>query len=278
MKFAIINDIHNGPPDSGFHKGIQRKLTFMAKDLVGKFVSEMNEAVHPEFVINLGDLIEDVNNRETDLRYFRETVQLLSPLTMPAYTLIGNHDVRTLTDQDMREILNYKRLYYSFDHGDFHFIALSFTMTGNHTVDLEDIKAEVLPDQLEWLANDLSTTSKPTIVFIHYGLADDDMKGNFWFNDDPDYGLLHNRAKVRRILEDSGKVRAVISGHQHWNRMKVHNGIPYFVVTSLVENFQNDGIAAEAHTIVTVTDEQIVVDVKGNDPARFEHAFEKASA
>ena len=276
MKFAIINDIHNGPPDSGFHKGIQRKLTFKAKDLAGRFVKEMNETEHPEFVINLGDLIEDVNNRETDLRYFRESVQLLTPLTMPTYTLIGNHDVRTLTDRDMLEILNYKRLYYSFDHGDFHFIALSFTMIGNHTVDLEDIKAEVLPDQLEWLTNNLSTTSKPTIVFIHYGLADDDMKGNFWFSDEPEYGLLHNRKEVRTILEKSKKVKAVISGHQHWNRMKIHDGIPYVVVTSLVENFQNNGVATEAYTIVTVTKEQIVVDVKGNDPARFEHAFETA--
>lgn len=274
MKFSIINDIHNGPPTSGYHKGIQRKLTFKAAELVRAYVAEMNEKEHPEFVVNLGDLIEDVNDRDVDIRYFRETVDLLNPLTMPVHTLIGNHDVRTLTDQDMRTILNYKNLYYSFDHGDFHFIALSFTMTGNHTVNLDDIKAEVLPDQLEWLARDLSATSKPTIVFIHYGLADDDMQGNFWFNDDPEYGLLHNRDAVRAVLEKSEKVKAVISGHQHWNRMKVHNGIPYFVVTSLVENFNNDGVATEAHTMVTIDKENIIVDVKGNDPARFEHRFQ----
>lgn len=273
MKFAIINDIHNGPSDSGFHKGVQRKLTFLAKNLVQKFVHQMNEDEKPEFVINLGDFIEDVNNRDIDIRYFRETVELLSPLSMPVYSLIGNHDVRTLTDEDMLQILSYKKLFYSFDHDDFHFVALSFTMTGNHKVDLEDIKAEVLPDQLEWIKNDLASTTKPTIVFIHYGLADDDMKGNFWFESDPEFGLLHNRVEVRRVLEESGKVKAVISGHQHWNRMKICNGIPYFVVTSLVENFKNDGTPTEAHTVVTLSNERISVDVKGNDPAQFRFEF-----
>ncbi|QQR63837.1 metallophosphoesterase [Candidatus Roizmanbacteria bacterium] len=274
MKFVIVNDIHNGPSDSGFHKGIQRKLTFMAEGLVQKFVETMNSDEKPEFVVNLGDFIEDVNNREVDMRYFRETVELLLPLRMPVYSLIGNHDVRTLTDDDMKKILNYDQLYYSFDHGGFHFIALSFTMTGNHKIDLDDIKAEVLSDQLKWLHNDLSSTTKPTIVFIHYGLADDDLIGNFWFESKPEYGLLHNRADVRKILEASGKVKAVISGHQHWNRMKVHNGIPYFVVTSLVENFRNDGTPTEAHTVVTLDEKGIEIDVKGNDPTKFHFEFE----
>ncbi len=273
MRFAIINDIHNGPPESGFAKGVQRKLTFRAESLIKQFVEEMNTSLHPEFVVNLGDFIEDVNDRETDLAYFKKTHDLFAPLKAPLYSLIGNHDLRTLTDEDMRLILGYERLYYSFDHGAFHFICLSFTMTGNHRENLLDIKAEFLPDQLEWLAHDLRLTDKPVVVFVHYGLADDDMQDNFWFDTDPQYAFLENRSEVRELLEKSGKVKAVISGHQHWNRMKVHNGIPYFVITSLVENFRNDGVATEAHTVVDLDEEKIVVEVKGNDPAIFSYTF-----
>lgn len=273
MKFAIINDIHHGPPNSGFKNGIHRKLTFMAENLVNKFVDEMNTKELPEFIINLGDLIEDVNNRKTDIEYFKKTLALLKSLKMKTYTLIGNHDVRTLTSQDMLHMLSYEKLYYSFDYDDYHFVALSFNMTGNHTKVLNDIKAEVPPDQLKWLELDLDRANKPIIIFIHYSLAEDDMKGNFWFESEPQYALLDNRQDVRKILEKSGKVKAVISGHQHWNRMKVHNNIPYFVVTSLIENFRNDGTPANAHTIVTLDREKIVVDVKGNDPALFEYSF-----
>lgn len=274
MKFAIINDIHNGPSTSGFKDGIQRKLTYKAEDLIKEFVTQMNTTVHPEFVVNLGDFIEDVNERETDITYFKKTVELLKPLKMPVYSLIGNHDIRTLTTQDMCSLLGNEQLYYSFDHGDFHFVCLSFSMTGNHTQVLNDIKAEVLPEQIEWVTKDIQKTNKPVIVLIHYGLAEDTMIGNFWFESEPQYALLANRQEVKNIFEKSGKVKAVISGHQHWNKMHVENRIPYFVVTSLVENFRNDGTASEAYTIVNLDKDKIIIELNGNDPAKFQYEFE----
>jgi len=56
--------------------------------------------------------------------------------------------------------------------------------------------------------------------------------------------------------------------------MKVQNGIPYFVVTSLVENFRNDGTPTKAHTVVTLDEKGIEIDVKGNDPTKFHFEFE----
>lgn len=278
MKFAIINDMHVGTKESGYFKGIQRKLTGEAERLIKKFVEEMNESEKPEFVINLGDSIEDLNDREMDFELFDKGRKLLAGLKMPCYTLIGNHDVRTLAHGDIAKLFGYGEMYYSFDQGQYHFVALSFVMTGNHTVDLGDIFAEVPADQLEWLAEDLAKTKKPTVVFMHYGLAEDDMKGNFWFETAPEKGLLSNRAQVRKIFEDSGKVRAVFTAHQHWNRMHEHAGIPYFTVTSLVENFNNDGVPAEAYTIVNLKEDKIRAEVKGNDPAEYEYDLLKRYA
>lgn len=262
--------MHFGPPGSGLKDGIQRKLISESERLMKTFVEEMNTQEHPEFVVNLGDSIEDVNAKETDIQYFKKTVEILSRLKMPLYTLIGNHDVRTLTEKEVASMLGYEKMYYSFDNDSYHFIALSFEMTGDHTHNLADIRAEIPQEQLQWLKDDLSKADKPVIIFIHYGLAEDDMKENFWFEEDPHYALLNNRAEIRKIIEDSGKVKAIISAHQHWNRMKVHNNIPYFTVTSMVENTKNDNVAAEAYTIVNLDKERIELDVKGNDPAHFE--------
>jgi alkaline phosphatase len=271
MRFAIINDSHLGPPESGYFKGVQRKLVTHSERLIKAFVEEMNRKEKPAFVINLGDSIEDVNDRSTDIVYFKRVIELLSELTMPVYYLIGNHDVRTLSEADVAGLVGHERMYYSFDSGGYHFAVLSFEMTGNHTQDLYDIAAMVPKSQLDWLKDDLSSTGKPTVVFIHYGLADDDMKGNFWFSHQSPRATITNRREVRKILEKSGKVRGVITAHQHWNRMFVHGGIPYFTVTSLIENTKNDGVPAEAYTIVTLNDKKIEVDVRGNDPAKYEY-------
>jgi 3',5'-cyclic AMP phosphodiesterase CpdA len=267
MKFAIINDMHIGPKGSGFAKGVQRKLTEESERLVKRFVNDMNETEHPKFVICLGDLIEDINDREKDIESFKYALDLLAPLKAPLHCLVGNHDVRTLKQEEIADMLGYDRMYYSFDSGDFHFVCLSFEMTGAHTTDVIDIRAEVPTDQVEWLKKDLAKADKTTIVFTHYGLADDNMEGNFWFNGEIKHAALGNRGEVRKILEESGRIKAVINAHQHWNRLNEHNGIPYFTITSLVENTNNDGVPAEAFTIVNLTSDSIDVDVRGNDPS-----------
>lgn len=272
MKFAIINDTHVSSPDTGYEKGIQRKLVGKSEKLIQNFVHEMNETEKPAFVVHLGDLIEDVGDKDKDMYYLKKTVSLLSGLKPKIYFLIGNHDVKTNSAGELAQIFGYKKMYYSWDYDDYHFVALSFER------DMDEKSpsygtTHLTEEETKWLKADLAKTQKPTIIFSHYGLADDDMAGNFWFENIPDRAVLRDRSKIRKIFEDSGKVKAVISAHQHWNRMFVHEGIPYITITSLVENFHNDGEAAEAHTIVNLDKNNLSVAVKGNDPANYKFEF-----
>lgn len=57
--------------------------------------------------------------------------------------------------------------------------------------------------------------------------------------------------------------------------MHIHNDIPYFIVTSLVENFNNDGIPAEAHAIIKLDANRIEVNIKGNDPKKYNFIFKQ---
>lgn len=90
-----------------------------------------------------------------------------------------------------------------------------------------DLIGVVPKKQIEWLKNDLSKTNNPTIVFVHHSVADDNMKGNFWFEEKPESGLL--------------------------------------------ENFNNNGIPAEAYTVVELEKNKIRVKVEGNDPADYKY-------
>lgn len=268
MRFALVGDVHLGPARLGWSRGVQRKLVGEAEPLLAAFVAEMNERERPDFVVNLGDAIEDVDDPLADEALLRRAAELLAGLRMPLYSLLGNHDVRSLGAERAAAILGHDRAHYGFDAGGFRFLALGFELVGE-----SDVRAVVPAEQLRWLREELAATAAPVVVLSHYGLADDSMAGNFWFADEPWYAAVDNRAEVRAALEEAGDVRAVLSAHQHWNRLLVHGGIPYVTVTSLVENTRNDGVAAGAWALVELDRDGIEVDVRGEDPARFVHRF-----
>ena len=64
LTLGIVTDLHFGP--EALFGGKLRKLTRQAGDLARDFVRRMNEEVHPDLVVNLGDDIED-ESREADL-------------------------------------------------------------------------------------------------------------------------------------------------------------------------------------------------------------------
>jgi len=83
--------------------------------------------------------------------------------------------------------------------------------------------ANVPPEEIEWLRNDLQQTSLATIVFVHQRL---DVA--------PPYGVK-NAPELRRILEESKRVLAVFQGHDHRGDVRVINGIHYCTLRAMVE-------------------------------------------
>ena len=95
MKFAILTDIHLGP--EGHYKGVLRKMNKDVKIFLDDFVAEMNNNVKPEFVVVLGDLVEDDNeiNDKNNIDYI---VKLLKKLECPVYCVAGNHDLKNISE------------------------------------------------------------------------------------------------------------------------------------------------------------------------------------
>lgn len=263
MRFALITDVHFGP--RAYYDGKLRKLTDRAGELTARFVERMNQEVKPELVVNLGDVIEDAS-RERDLEEYGKFTALLGGLDARVQHVAGNHDQVFLTADDLRGLWAHSgSLFYSFDFGGVHFVVLC-------TQEIKD-KAVHLPlEQLEFAERDLAATSLPSIVLMHHPISEQRVEGNRWFERAPHLCRVAERGKARGVLERSGKVVAVFNGHVHWNHLDVIRGIPYVTLQSLTENLDDDapGRPAQAYAIVDIDERRLSVDVRGEEPQRYQ--------
>ncbi|MFZ2970925.1 MAG: metallophosphoesterase [Minisyncoccia bacterium] len=245
MKFAIINDIHIG--DYRPHKGIYRKATPCAEKLLKNFVQKMNKSFKPDFVVQGGDMIEEIN-LVADKKNYKKGLAILSKLNCPAYHLVGNHEIKYLSIKYLKEALKYKKLYFNIDCKNFRFIFLFI----NRFYPSRETKLDFL--QLKWLKKKVNTDKK-IIIFSHHSLIPVDTRRNFWFSARPDLTFIKNHSEFLRII--AGKnIRLVFNGHLHWNRKKILKGVHYITVQSLVENTsgKTEGPPANTFALVSLSD------------------------
>jgi Icc protein len=263
LTIGIITDLHFGP--EARYGGKLRKLSQKAGDLTRDFVREMNTGIEPDLVVNLGDDIED-ESREADLARYGECQAILRGLRAPLVNVAGNHDLIHMNRDDLNRFWGRSGpLFYSLDVGAWHFVIL-------HTLEKTGVEIRVPEAQKQWLVADLAATDRPAIVLMHHSASEQSLDDSRWWPGRSHLALVKERAEIRRIFEESGRVRAVFNGHLHWNHLDVIGAIPYVTVQSLIENVDDDapGRAAAAHAVVRLYDRRIVVRVRGNDPARYQ--------
>jgi len=263
LTVAIVTDLHFGPEAS--HEGKLRKLTHLAGDLARDFVRRMNDEVRPDLVVNLGDDIEDESPQADRARY-GECQAILRGARAPLVNLAGNHDLIHLNREDLNHFWQRSGpLYYAFDQGGWHFVVL-------HTIERKDVDIRVPEPQMQWLRDDLLAPGPRTVVLMHHSASEQCLDDSRWWPGRAHIALVKERAELRRIFEQSGRVRAVFNGHLHWNHIDVIAGIPYVTVQSLIENVDEDapGRPAAAHAVVRLGERRMVVRVRGNDPARYQ--------
>ena len=265
LTIGIVTDLHFGP--EARWQGKLRKMSHHAGALATDVVRTMNDEVKPDLLVNLGDDIED-ESRDADLARYGECQAILRRATARLVNVAGNHDTIHLTRADLNRFWQKDEsahLYDSFDHGGWHFVVL-------HTAERQDKDVRIAAPQLAWLEGDLRATSLPTIVLMHHSASDQDLDDSRWFFGRAHVALVEERAELRRILEASGKVRAVFNGHLHRNHVDVIRGIPYVTIQSLIENLDDDapGRPSASHAVVRLSRKRIVVRVRGNDPARYQ--------
>jgi len=263
MRFALISDVHLGPPAS--HQGKLRKLTHLSEALVEDFATRMRDELQPDLVINLGDVLEDEAALPDRQRYAR-FVELLSRIGKPVLHVAGNHDTINLSLEELCEMWgNTSSTVYSQDHHGIHFSVL-------RTIEHRAERIELPEEQIRWLERDLAATSQPCIVLMHHPASEMRLEGNRWFEKRPHLCRVVERRALRDVIEASGKVLAVFNGHVHWNHLDVIAGIPYVTLQSLIENIDDDapGRAAAAYAVCDIDDRRLVINVHGLETQHYQ--------
>lgn len=262
MKFIIFSDIHYAakkPVNSG--NIIDRKLTQYALPLIENLIDEINK-IKPDMVVNLGDLIEDSGDKNTDLKDLKTIWERLQRINAPFYSIIGNHDLRAMDSRkEIEEIIGYKNATFSIDCNRYHFIFLSPEVNNQVGIAAGGIlRTQHLTNKdMDWLVKDLMSNNLPCIVFCHFGLAEDDMKGNWWFGNNPETAFWANRNEIKKILKQDKNLIAVFSGHQHWTKSLKEDGINYHIVGSITEDINENRIPDGIYFEVDLTDKNLKI-------------------
>lgn len=224
MRLGLLTDLHYADRASNgtrHYRETPRKVAAAAEQLRQSPV---------ELVFELGDLIDSADTVEREQEYVQTMHQKLQELPGRKLYVLGNHCVSRLTKEEFLAAVQQESAHYSFDVEPFHFVVLDACFRndgepyGRENFVWTD--ANIPPQQLVWLQDDLARTQLPTLVFVHQRL---DVKD--------DYGIK-NAPAVRDVLEKSRRVIAVIQGHNHKNDYRDLGGIHYVSLQAMVEGNQ----------------------------------------
>ena len=264
MKLVVCSDLHYAS-ETPVHntKSSHRKLWNVAVPLMEKFIHKIDNDIKPDAVVFLGDFIEDLQDYDKDIRNFSFIWKLIKNMKTPFYSVVGNHDLRTVKNEDeIKNIMEYENLTYSINIKGYHLVFLGLTISEHAPPPAQGgiHRTRYISDKnIKWLKNDLKQNNLPVLIFHHFGIAEDNMKGNYWFGEKAEMGLLGNRTELKEILKADKNILAVFSGHQHWTKKLTEDGIDYYVIGALTENVNDDGIPDGVYFEVDLEDKEIKV-------------------
>ena len=229
LRFGIITDLHYADIDPSGARSYRESLAKLEE-----CIKVMNDQ-RADFLVELGDLKDQDKVGPTEgktLSYLRRIEAVFEKFDGPRYHVLGNHDVDSISKPQFLKIgrntgIPPDQSYYSFGVKGVRFIVLDANFRadglpydrGNFA--WED--AYIPAAEFNWLKQELVSSSKPAMIFIHHQL---DGEGAYY---------VKNAAEVRRALESSGRVLAVIQGHRHEGQLNIMNHIPFYTLKAAVE-------------------------------------------
>jgi len=190
-----------------------------------------------DLALHVGDLIYGVptDTLVRNVAKYDGLFAVTTPMTssVPMYTAIGNHEYVgstnsragyqqefTLPVNNGLDASTYGEHYYSFDHGDTHFIALSTEIPGQEGL--------ITGNQRLWLEEDLAANTKQwTVVYMHRPLYSGVHLTDPWMNVANAAGQ-QNKAELHALFLQGG-VDVVFEGHEHYYLRHVEDGIHYVI-------------------------------------------------
>ncbi len=229
LRLGLVTDLHYADKAPGGSRHYRESLTKVV-EAAKRFDQEK-----PDLVVCLGDLIDTAPSLDAEKGYLKRIVKEFSGMPGKHHYVLGNHCVENLTKAEFLGIVEQEKSYYSFDASGYHFVVLDACFTSSGAAygrkNFKWADAKIPPAELEWLKADLRQSPHKSIVFAHQCL-----------DVIPPFGVT-NGSEVRKILEDSGKVLAVLQGHFHFGNYQEVGGLHYCTLQAVVEGSGPDNNA-----------------------------------
>ena len=242
FRFSILGD-RTGDAQPGIYERVWSEIG--APDSGG--------ALHPDFVINVGDTIQGYNDA-TAASEWRALRPLWDHYRYPIYFTPGNHDIWSAASRAIYEQQTKHPAFYGFNYQNAHFTVLDNSEAGDLSLILSD-------EQMQFLARDLAQNRDrdPKFVFFHKP---------FWLIP---VKFQSSQFPFHQLISKYG-VRFVVSGHGHQYVRAVQDGIVYLEApSSSGGKLKGRGFAQGwfyGHVLVTVKGSNVDLKVKpiGQDP------------
>jgi hypothetical protein len=284
FQFVIIGDRTGGANAEGTFKLAMGQINLL----------------QPEFVINVGDLIEGYPEDRADLNnMWDEADNFLNELEMPFFRTIGNHDVSTPETKEVW-LERHGADYYHFLYGNVLFMVLN-SEDGSRPAPPENIKEDLKkynklkvedPEAASKLLEEFMTSEaviaalgqpvefpEKQMNWIEKTLAENaDVRWTFFFMHEPCWENPSDSFKaIQEMAKDRG--HTMIGGHLHYYDYDQIDGREYITMGPAGASFHHDGPGNVDHIMwVTMTENgpqmgnialKGLFDRKGLDPELF---------
>ena len=235
FSFVHLTDFHVGDI-RGIRENLNETIGWKS---IKKSIEEIN-LLKPDFVIISGDLVFGQYYPFEYSREYKICYDIIQLFDVPTYLCPGNHDGYNKFKEDGLEFWQkyFGPLYYSFDFGDYHFIAAnSYDMSKIDRLCFSFIPlnwgGSIRDEQFQWIENNLeSTNSKMTFMFLHHNplweTTKDSLVGKKYYN----------RLQLLDLI-DEYNVDMVLAGHVHYDNITIQNDT-IFVTTTTPESSHPD--------------------------------------
>ncbi len=195
-------------------------------------IDEVN-LLHPDFVLISGDLVYGQLYPFEYSREYKKCYELIQRFDVPTFLAPGNHDGYRRIGEDGLEIWKeyFGPLYYSFDYGNYHFMAinsydwLEFLRLSFFFIPL-NWGGSIRDEQLGWIEKDLqNTNSNLTFMFLHHNPLWDTKSDSL-------FGISYNNREEFLSLIDNNNVDMVLAGHVHYDSVNVTNNTTFITTTT----------------------------------------------
>ena len=155
-----------------------------------------------------------------------EIAKVIQDSPLNSVCLMGNHDAFAFEQREFYEILGIaKPETVKAGNKTLIFIDACYFKNGNHYMPGDSDWTDTFYPHIRELEKQLADAAGDVYIFMHQNI-DPAL---------PEAYRLANAEEIRRILEESGVVKAVIQGHYHAGKKTINKGITYITLPAMCE-------------------------------------------